>query len=158
MRRSVYGIAALLAAMAHQVQAQTAKSPRAEVQAFVQSYAEAANRGDAAAYASMYKESPDLVMIEDGQVKRGWAAVRDEANQALGAEGSYRISVGVIDVLPLGSVRALASFPFVLTLQTANGPQQMQGASTLVLEKAGGKWLIVHDHTSYQRPNPNQAE
>ena len=122
---------------------------RTAVQAFVRNYVDAANRADVSSYVGMYKESPDLITINDGEVKRGWSTIRDEANAILGAEGAFKISAGVVDVLPLGPTRAVATFPFVITLNTQAGIQQLKGASTLVLEKTGTKWLIVHDHTSH---------
>ncbi|MGH7629280.1 MAG: YybH family protein [Gemmatimonadales bacterium] len=157
MRLLAAGLA-LVPLVAPALQAQKPSTVKADVQAFVRSYADAANRGDAAAYAAMYKESADLIVINDGEVKRGWSSIRDEANQILGTEGSYKISAGIVDVLPLGSTRAVASFPFVLTVQTQAGLAQLKGASTLVLEKTGTKWLIVHDHTSLQQPPATQTE
>jgi uncharacterized protein (TIGR02246 family) len=157
MRLALLGLA-LLPVLASTTHAQKPSVVKTEVQTFVQKYAEAANRGDAPAYAAMYKESGDLIVINDGEVKRGWNSIRDEANQVLGAEGSYKISAGVVDVLPLGPTRAVASFPFVVTIQTQTGPTRLKGASSLVLEKAGTKWLIVHDHTSYQKPETATPE
>ena len=127
---------------------------RAEIQAFVKSYTDAANRADATAYVEHYKQSPDLLTVNDGVITRGWNALKDDANQMLGTEGAFKISMGAIDVVPLSPGRALAIGPFVMTLNTQQGPVQMRGAMTLVLEKAGTKWLIIHDHTSAAPANP----
>jgi uncharacterized protein (TIGR02246 family) len=127
---------------------------RAEVQAFVKSYTDAANRADATAYVEHYKQSADLLTVNDGVITRGWNALKDESNQMLGTEGAFKISMGAIDVVPLGPGRALAIGPFVMTLNTQQGPVQVRGAMTLVLEKTGTKWLIVHDHTSAAPANP----
>ena len=138
--------------------AQASVSAKSDVRAFVRAYAEAANHGDVAAYTEMYKESVDLIAISDGVMSRGWSSMRDEANQMLGKEGLYKISTGVVDVLALGTTRAVAMFPFVLTLQTERGPATLNGAMTLVLEKSGAKWLIIHDHTSLQALQEEQAK
>ena len=67
-------------------------------------------------------------------------------------EFSRTILAGVVDVPPLGPTRAVATFPFVINVQTQQGLQQLKGAMTLVLEKTGTKWLIIHDHISLESP------
>jgi uncharacterized protein (TIGR02246 family) len=150
--RAVRLVPCLLALTAVALSAQAKPNVKDEVQAFVRAYTEAANRSDAGAYAAMYKDSPDLIVVSGGELKRGWSSIRDEANQMLGTEGSFKIASGTVDVLPFGPNRAVAIFPFVINAQTAQGLVQLKGALTLVLEKAAGKWLIIHDHTSYQAP------
>jgi beta-aspartyl-peptidase (threonine type) len=96
----------------------------------------------------MYARRPDLITVNDGEITRGWDPLRDEANKMLGLEGSFKISVGSIDVVSLGPSRAIAVFPFVITVATDQGPRQLRGAMTLVLEKSPKGWKIMHDHTS----------
>jgi hypothetical protein len=52
----------------------------------------------------------------------------------MGTEGAYRISAGVVDVLNLSPDIAIAVFPFVVTLNTPQGQQQLRGAMSLVLQ------------------------
>jgi ketosteroid isomerase-like protein len=125
---------------------------RSEVLSFVRAFTDAANRADVAAVMEMYDHSPNLLSVGDGQILRGWDAVREDANQVLGKEGLYKISAGSFDVIPLGTTRALAIGPVVTTVQTQAGPVQAEQALTLVLEKRQGKWLIVHDHMSTKPP------
>ena len=129
-----------------------ASDPRSEVLAFVRAFTDAANHADVAAFMEMYDRSPSLLSVSDGQVLRGWDAVREDANQALGKEGLYKISAGSFDVVPLGTTRALAIGPVVTTVQTQAGPVQAEHALTLVLEKKQGRWFIVHDHMSTKPP------
>ncbi len=128
--------------------AQTASTQRQEVQNFVKAYADAANRGDITEYMEMYSRRPDLIEVSDGELTRGWDALRDEANRMIGLEGSYKMSVGSIDVISLGPTRAMAVFPFTTTVATQQGPAQLRGAMTLVLENSPQGWKIIHDHTS----------
>jgi beta-aspartyl-peptidase (threonine type) len=140
--------------MAGPVSAQAPTAPassttqRQQVQEFVRAYADAANRSDVTAYMEMYTQKPELIAINDGEITRGWNSLRDEANRTLGLEGSFRISVGSIDVIGLGPSRAIAAFPYVITVSTTAGPRQLRGAMTLVLEKSPQGWKIIHDHTS----------
>lgn len=127
---------------------QAPAAQRQEILDFVKAYADATNRGDMTAYVDMYSRRSDLIVVNDGEITRGIDAVRNEANQTLGMEGSYKISVGTIDVVPLGQTRAIAVFPFAMTVQSQQGPVQIRAAMTLVLEKGSQGWKIIHDHTS----------
>lgn len=66
------------------------------------------------------------MVVSDGVITRGWDAVRNAA--------------------------PIAVFPFVMTMQTAQGPAQMRAAMTLILEKGPQGWKIIHDHTSTAAP------
>jgi len=138
------GIASVLPARA----ATAPPDTRSQVLAFVRSYADAENRADVAAVMEMYDHSPSLVVVSDGEIVRGWDAVREQSNQVLGKEGLFKISIGSFDVVPLGTSRALAVGPAVVTVQTGQGPVQAEQAETLLLEKRQGKWIIVHEHSS----------
>jgi ketosteroid isomerase-like protein len=127
---------------------QAPAAQRQEILDFVKAYADATNRGDMTAYVDMYSRRSDLIVVNDGEITRGIDAVRNEANQTLGLEGRYKISVGTIDVIPLGQTRAIAVFPFAMTVQSEQGPVQIRAAMTLVLEKGSQGWKIIHDHTS----------
>ena len=104
------------------------------------------------AYVDMYGRRPDLIVVSNGEITRGIDAVRKEANQSLGLEGKYKISVGTIDVVPLGQTRAIAVVPFAMTVQSQQGRVQIRAAMTLVLEKGSQGWKIIHDHTSSAPP------
>jgi uncharacterized protein (TIGR02246 family) len=132
--------------------AQAGANQRQEVLAFVRGYVDAVNRADMTAYVDMYAQRRDLIVVNDGQVTRGWEAVRDEANQMMGAEGSYRISAGVVDVVILSADMAIAVLPFAASVNTTQGPMQLRGAMTLILQKTAEGWRIIHDHTSTAAP------
>src|SRR5262245_8906175 len=113
--RSLRGLLLLLTTLvAGAIPAYAAPAPtaaadvRSEVLAFVRSFMDAANRADVAAVMEMYDRSPSLLSVSDGEILRGWDAVREDANQVLGKEGLYKISAGSFDVIPLGTTRTLA--------------------------------------------------
>ena len=62
------------------------------------------------------------------------------------------MTLGVIDVEILGSAHALAVAPFSATISTPQGEIQVHGALTLVVEKSGGTWKVLHEHSSVQIP------
>jgi hypothetical protein len=50
--------------------------------------------------------------------------------------------------VPLGANNALALAAYTLTIHTDGGDVQRRGAMTLVFQKSGGQWKVIHDHTS----------
>jgi ketosteroid isomerase-like protein len=68
--------------------------------------------------------------------------------QHLGKEGTFKVSIGTMDVRALGRTHALVVAPTTITATTAQGPVEARGAVTLVLERAAGSWKIVNEHYS----------
>jgi len=151
MKRIICLSAALSCLVAIPAIAQTPDTVNNEVQKFVRTFVEASNKADAKAVMEMYSRKPSVISIDDGKITRGWEAIRSETNEIIGHEGHYKISVGNIEVTPLGPAYALAVAPYTMALVSEDGATfQIRGAITLVLEKAAGRWLIIHDHTSSQ--------
>lgn len=128
--------------------ANSTESTRAAVQTFVKSYVEAVNKGDVTTVMEMFSRKPGVTSIGDAEISRGWDAIRSDNDKMVGKEGSYKFSIGAIDVMPLGASYALALAPYTVTAETDKGTIQAEGAMTMVLEKSAGKWLIVHEHES----------
>jgi uncharacterized protein (TIGR02246 family) len=121
---------------------------RAEIQRFVRAYVEAHNKADATALMEAVKRSPDVSSVNDGQITRGWEGIRTQTDELTGKEGSFKVSIGTMDVTPLGPSHALVVAPTTITVTTAQGPVEARGAVTLVLEKAAGSWKIINEHYS----------
>jgi uncharacterized protein (TIGR02246 family) len=130
---------------------------RADVQAFVKAYVDAANKADVTSIMEMYSRKSGVTSVSDGEIIRGWDAIRTDLDQIVGKEGSYKISVGSIDVTPLGVSYVLVVAPFTLTVVTDKGTAQAPSALTLVLEKSKGAWTIVHEHSS-TKPQEDEAD
>jgi len=151
MKRVICLLAPLSFLIALTALAQTADSLTTEVQNFARAFVEASNKADAKAVMEMYSRKAGIISVDDGKLTRGWDAIRSETNEIVGHQGRYKISLGTIDVTPLGSAHALVVAPYTMSLVTEDGATfQIRGAITLVLEKASGKWQIIHDHTSSQ--------
>ncbi|HVO84134.1 MAG TPA: SgcJ/EcaC family oxidoreductase [Syntrophobacteria bacterium] len=151
MKRLVCLFAALSCLLAIPALAQTPDTVTNEVQKFVRTFVEASNKADAKAVMEMYSKKPSVISIDDGKITRGWEAIRSDTNEIVGHEGRYKISLGNIEVTPLGPAHALAVAPYTMALVTEDGTTfQIRGAITVILEKAAGKWQIIHDHTSSQ--------
>ena len=122
----------------------------AQVQAAVKAYIEAANRADVAAMMRMVSRKAGVVSITDGAIERGWDTIRLTNDQIVGKEGSYKMSIGSIDVLMLSANVAVAVTPFTFTVASDQGSIQVPGAVSIVFERSGGRWLVVHEHESVQ--------
>jgi uncharacterized protein (TIGR02246 family) len=151
MRRVLCLFAPLSFLIATSAFAQPAERIATEAQKFVRAFVEANNKADAKAVMEMYSRKAGIISVDDGKLTRGWDAIRSETNEIVGHQGRYKISLGTVDVTPLGSAYALAVAPYTMSLVTEDGATfQIRGAMTLVLENASGKWQIIHDHTSSQ--------
>ena len=138
-------------------QATTASIQRTEIQQAVRAYIDAHNRSDVATIAEMYSREPGVTSVGDGQIMRGWDRIREEFDKLVGTEGKFKISIGSIDVVPLGTNNALALTTYTIALGSGPLETQQRGAMTLVFQKVRGEWKIVHDHTSTQSQTPNTA-
>ena len=107
----------------------TAQQPTAatvlkEVQQAVRAYVDAINKADAATLVEMYSREAGVTSVGDGQITRGWDAIRSTADSIAGAEGKYKVATGSIDVIPLGSGYALALTSTILTVNGSGPPEQ----------------------------------
>src|SRR5437773_8738933 len=130
----------------------SAATVRTEVLQAVRAYVDAINKADAAALTEMYSREAGVTSVGDGQITRGWDAIRSIADSIAGAEGKYKVATGSIDVTPLGPGHALALTSTILTVKSGDQEVQLRGAMTLVFKKIGAEWKIIHDHTSTVTP------
>jgi uncharacterized protein (TIGR02246 family) len=106
------------------------------------------NRGDLAAFASDYEDSPETTFIGREITRGGTQAIleryrRNYPNRA--AMGSLAFSE--IEIRTLGADVALATGKYELKRTVAAGGD-ISGRFTLVLRKSAAGWKIIHDHSS----------
>ena len=118
----------------------------------VRAYVDAGNRVDVQAMIDAYSKSPNVSSAGLGEIRRGWDAIRAQADSMAGMEGLMRISLGAVDVTALGGSHVLAVSSVVVRVETEGGPVQLRGAVSLVLERVAGTWKILHDHVSLPLP------
>jgi ketosteroid isomerase-like protein len=105
------------------------------------------NRGDLAGFMSDYARDSLTSYVEGGHVRYGWQRLYDRYQARYFAPGKSRDSLTFAEVRarPLAADLALCTARFELRRGdsiTASGP------FTLILARRGGRWLILHDHTS----------
>ena len=150
--KRISGIAAIVALAFVLTAAAQQKAPntRAEVQGFVREFFKTMNEADVSALVEMYARVPEVASISDGEISRGWEAIRADADSLLGKQGTYRVDVGSTDVVALGTTHAIAFAGATITMRGAQGPEQLRGAFTLVLKRTPGGWKVLHEHVSTQ--------
>jgi uncharacterized protein (TIGR02246 family) len=106
------------------------------------------NRGDLAAFASYYDDSPDTTFVGRELTRGGVKTIQQRYERGYGTpEKMGALTFSEIEVRPLGSDYALAIGKFSLK-RTAAGGGDASGRFTLVLRKTKSGWKIIHDHSS----------
>lgn len=127
----------------------------AEVQAFVKDYIAATNAGDASRLMSVVSKENGVSSISRGQIDRGWEAIRISTDKNVASSNRAKITLGTIDVTPLGSDSSLAVASIHIsqpTLFQAGGMVLMsdtKGAATIVVKRTAERVHLVHEHYSF---------
>ncbi|PYO66240.1 MAG: DUF4440 domain-containing protein [Gemmatimonadetes bacterium] len=121
--------------------------PHAEIAGVLARSAADWNRGDLAGFMSDYARDSLTSYVTGGHVQYGWQKLYDRYEATYFAPGKTRDSLSFeeVRVRPLTLDLALCTARFVLHRRdsvVAGGP------FTLLLQKRGDRWLILHDHTS----------
>ncbi len=138
------GAALLLACSAPKV---VSGNPQAEIAAMLERSAADWNHGDLAGFMGDYAKDSLTSYVSGGHVQYGWQKLYDRYQTTYFAPGKFRDSLTFdeVRVRPLTLDLALCTARFQLRRRdsvTASGP------FTLLLQKRGNRWQILHDHTS----------
>ncbi|MGH7047367.1 MAG: YybH family protein [Stellaceae bacterium] len=137
MTRKMLLFAALMLVAAGPALAQS----RATIQRFSDEWAQAFNKGDAAAVAAMY--TPDAYVLPPGHdMIKGRDAIAAFWRQAAKEVGNAKLVT--LDVEPLGR-RAAREIGTVTLDSKASPPQPVVGKYVVVWRKIGGRWLLATD-------------
>ena len=149
-RNRIFSLATALSAVGVATAAAQQQPDTAEVQKFVRQYVAAINRADAPAIMEMYARVPEVTSADNTDITRGWDAIRRDAASL--AKDRFRMELGRVDVVPLGPGYALVVAEATYTFGTPQGSLRVRGVLTLVLQKTGNDWKVIHDHSSSQSP------
>ena len=121
--------------------------PQAEIAGVLARSAADWNRGDLAGFMSDYARDSLTSYVTGGHVQYGWQKLYDRYKTTYFAPGKTRDSLSFeeVRVRPLTLDLALCTARFALhrgDSVVASGP------FTLLLQRRGDRWLILHDHTS----------
>jgi uncharacterized protein (TIGR02246 family) len=146
VRRAPYAVI-LFAVVACRAPAIPLGNPPQEIAAMLQRSAADWNRGDLAGFMSDYAKDSLTSYMAGARVQYGWQALHDRYQQTYFAPGKFRdsLSFDELRVRVLTPDLAYATARFTLSRRdsvVASGP------FTLVLQRQGERWRILHDHTS----------
>ena len=115
---------------------------------FLKSYVKAMNRSDVGAMMKMFSKASGVTSIGDGTISHGWRSIQTDAQQFVGRQGTFKFTVGSVEVTPLGTGYVLAVAP--LTVQTLGQDEDVEvpAAMTFVLQREGSSWKVIHEHWS----------
>ena len=122
-------------------------NPQTEIAAMLQRSAVDWNRGDLTGFMGDYAQDSLTSYVSAGHVQYGWRKLYDRYQTTYFGHGKTRDSLAFeeVRVRPLTLDLALCTARFKLMRGdsvTASGP------FTLILQKRGDRWQILHDHTS----------
>ncbi|MFN3192868.1 MAG: YybH family protein [Aureliella sp.] len=102
------------------------------------------NEGDIEAFMSAYLPGEELTFSSRGKTQRGWAATKARYLTSYPDQDAMgQLKFSELEVEPLGTEHALMLGRWQLTKE-----EPAEGNFSLVWRKTGGKWLIIHDHSS----------
>lgn len=100
---------------------------------------------------TLYAPDAWVRIVEGAGVNQGWVDYRDHHLAPELAEfQNFRYRYFEIEPQVRGNV-AWGSFRYELIADTPQGHVEVDGRGTAILEKRGGRWLVVHTHTSGRR-------
>ncbi|HTX33493.1 MAG TPA: SgcJ/EcaC family oxidoreductase [Bryobacteraceae bacterium] len=119
-----------------------------EIRAILKNTEVAWNRGDLAAVAAYYADSPQTTFIGREVTRGGTQAILERYRRAYPTAAARGVlTFSEIEVRPLADGVALAIGKYSLK-RTAAGGGDATGRFTLVLRRTGAGWKIIHDHSS----------
>ncbi len=113
-------------------------------------------RADAEAVTKLYWNSPQLLVFNNnGTVTKTWEQARSNRESLYAKVSDVKLDVRDVRVKTLGPSAAVVTCLWEQS-QTADGqPERATGRLTIVFQKVGAAWKIVHTHTSPDKPNPS---
>jgi uncharacterized protein (TIGR02246 family) len=113
-------------------------------------------RADAEAVAALYWSSPQLLVFNNnGTVTKSWEQARSNRESLYAKVADVKLDVRDVRVKTLGPSAAVVTCLWEQS-QTAEGqPERATGRLTIVYQKIGAAWKIVHTHTSPDKPSPS---
>ena len=113
-------------------------------------------RADADAVMKLYWNSSQLLLFNNnGSVTKTWEQAHSNRQSLYAKVRDVKLDVRDVRVKTLGPGAAIVTCLWEQS-QTADGqPERATGRLTLVYQKVGADWKIVHAHTSPDHPSPS---
>jgi ketosteroid isomerase-like protein len=96
----------------------------------------------------MFSKASGVTSIGDGTISHGWRSIQTDAQQFIGRQGTFKFTVGSVEVTPLGTEYVLAVAPLTVETLGQDDDVEVPAAMTLVLQREGSSWKVIHEHWS----------
>jgi uncharacterized protein (TIGR02246 family) len=134
----------------------TQSSSEAAVRDAFDSLVDGIRRADADAVMKLYWNSPQLsVFNNNGTVTRGWEQVRSNRQSLYAKVKNVKLDIRDEHVKMLGPTAAVVTCLWDQSQTSEGQPEHATGRLTIVYQKIGADWKIVHTHTSPDHPSPS---
>lgn len=123
---------------------------RASINKVLDDQRDAWNRADIEGFMVGYQNGPQTIFTSGANVRRGWNETIAKYRERYADGGKMgHLEFTDVEIRGLGPNAAVALGRYELTQTT----EASRGVFTLVFERTGSAWAIVHDHTSAE-PTP----
>lgn len=103
------------------------------------------NDGDLDGFMAHYWKSDDLTFSSGGDTTRGWNATMKRYQERYPTKADMgRLALSDFEITPLGDSAALVLGRW----KVERDSEPLEGNFSLVMRKLGGRWVVIHDHTS----------
>ena len=124
-----------------------AQAPDAAIKAMMQKSADDWNKGDIDAFATSYKNSPEIIFMGD-PINKGYAAMVARYTKVYGTKAKMGVlTFSDLEVQPLDAKFATVTGKFHLE-RGADGGGNADGYYLLVVEKTPDGWKIIRDSST----------
>ena len=138
-----------------------AANDEAAIRAVVTQHATAHETGDLATIEKLWVHDETASVAEGGEFNYGWTEFRDHhLRPEIEAMKNVKFPLENIKIQVKGKL-AWVTYSYKMSGEYKGRPFDSAGAATLVVEKRGSDWRIVHEHTSSKRrpaPTPKPAQ
>jgi ketosteroid isomerase-like protein len=121
----------------------------AEVRGTIEQWRQGYEVRSVEALAKLYAQDPDVVLVQQGVVLRGWAAIESALKDRLTRATAIRVRLKDLTVVPIGTHGA--SVLATMAREVSDGVTTVteEGILTLALRHGDASWSIVSEHYSY---------
>ncbi|MBI2955790.1 MAG: SgcJ/EcaC family oxidoreductase [Acidobacteria bacterium] len=128
------------------------------IETVIEAVIEAYQAGDAETLARHYAPEVTMIPADYGPPVVGWTNVAQRYQQAYAQLGKMELLRENTRILRRGKL-AWATYQWRAVTMVGKELREAQGHTTLILEKRGGHWVILHNHTSLAAmpPEPKAA-
>ncbi|MGH9903214.1 MAG: YybH family protein [Pyrinomonadaceae bacterium] len=128
----------------------TAESMRRFSEQIIAAY----ERRDTTALKKMYARQPGALFFWERKMSYSWPQISDTLDSLVSAVAELKLTTSEFRSGGSGNAGWFAATFHVERVTPAGKRFASDGRWTVVAEKAGGRWLIVHEHTSFPLPEP----